>query len=117
MTEMRGVSWSGFDVRGDEKSIAEVVRLIHRDAANGHKTSNMDYGSALTALKEGRHVARTGWNGNGMWIELQKTDGKSWMSLPYTYLNYPVDSDDARGARVPWVPSQTDQLAEDWFIV
>jgi hypothetical protein len=39
------------------------------------------------------------------------------MTLPYVYLNYPDDARNTPGARVPWLPSQTDMLAEDWEIV
>lgn len=34
----------------------------------------MNFGQAIEALKEGKKVARTGWNGKGMYIYL--ADGK-----------------------------------------
>jgi len=77
----------------------------------------MDFGQALYALKAGAKVARDGWNGKGMWVEMQRPDVNSKMTLPYFYLNYPADSTFTPGARVPWVPSQTDMLAEDWGVV
>ena len=52
-----------------------------------------------------------------MWLELQVPDAHSKMTLPYIYLNYPHDSLHTPGARVPWLASQTDMLAEDWGIV
>jgi len=70
----------------------------------------MDFGAALAALKEGHHVARSGWNGAGMWLELQIPDERSKMRRPYIYMS-PVDSQ-----FVPWVASQTDLLAEDWYV-
>ena len=30
----------------------------------------MDFGEAIKALKEGKRVARTGWNGKGMFLYL-----------------------------------------------
>ena len=39
--------------------------------------TQLTFGQALEALKEGKRVARTGWNGKGMWIVLM-----SGMSLP-----------------------------------
>lgn len=30
----------------------------------------LDFGAALSALKRGQHVARSGWNGKGMWLAL-----------------------------------------------
>ena len=70
---------------------------------------------ALHQLKHGVKMARDGWNGKGMWLELQTPDEHSKMTLPYLYLNYPAGSAAyPDGARVPWLASQTDLLAEDW---
>jgi hypothetical protein len=69
------------------------------------------FSKALELLKEGRKVARNGWNGKGMWIEMQRPDAYSKMTLPYLYLNYP------QGNRVPWLASQTDLICEDWYEV
>ena len=87
----------------------------------------MDFGAALTDLRDGLRVARAGWNGKGMWIALspgfelpaaavfsepiaeeitaQGTDG---VFRPYLMMRT-VD-----GEFVPWVASQTDVLADDW---
>ena len=77
----------------------------------------MDFGDALVNLKAGKRVARKGWNGKGLWLELQHPDTFSKMTLPYVYLNYPEDADNTPGARVPWLASQTDMLCEDWVVV
>lgn len=77
----------------------------------------MDFGSALNALKQHMKVARSGWNGKGMWLELQEPDAHSKMTLPYIYLNYPADAQNTPGARVPWLASQTDLLAADWELI
>lgn len=68
----------------------------------------MDIGQALTALRAGGRVTRTGWNGPDQWIALQVPDENSKMRKPYLYIS-PVD-----GEFVPWLASQTDILAEDW---
>jgi hypothetical protein len=77
----------------------------------------MDFGKAIASLKAGDLVAREGWNGKGMWLELQRPDAHSKMTLPYVYLNYPADAANTPGARVPWLASQTDMLADDWYVV
>ena len=77
----------------------------------------MTFGLALECLKKGMHVCRAGWNGKGMWLELQLPDKHSKMTLPYVFLNYPADAQNTPGARVPWLASQTDMLAEDWKVV
>lgn len=77
----------------------------------------MNFGQALEALKDGKLVAREGWNGKGLWLALQRPDANSKMTLPYLYLNYPSDAPTTPGARVPWLASQTDMLADDWVLV
>ena len=74
----------------------------------------MNFGQAIEAVKLGKRVHRAGWNGKGLWVELQTPDEHSKMTLPYLYLNYPTDAQNTPGARVPWLASQTDMLAEDW---
>lgn len=55
--------------------------------------------------------SRRGWNGPGQFIELQIPDEHSKMTLPYIFITT------VQGDRVPWLPSQTDLLARDWYIV
>lgn len=71
----------------------------------------MDFGDAIRALKQGQRVTRAGWNGKGMWLELQVPDAHSKMTLPYIFMST-VTKD-----RVPWLASQTDMLAEDWQVI
>jgi hypothetical protein len=76
------------------------------------------FGWALEQLKAGKRLARAGWNGKGLWIKLQVPVEHSKMTLPYIYIEYPVGHPAyPNGSRVPWVPSQTDQMAEDWFVL
>ena len=70
----------------------------------------MEFGKAIEALKEGKMVAREGWNGKGMYLELQVPDEHSKMSLPYIWMWTACEN------RVPWLASQTDVLATDWII-
>jgi len=74
----------------------------------------VNFGQALDSLKLGQRVARSGWNGKGMWLRIQTPDANSKMTLPYIYIEYPVYPN---GSRVPWLASQTDILSEDWVIV
>lgn len=75
----------------------------------------MPFGDALIALKEGKKVARARWNANHV-LEMQVPDENSKMGLPYIYMTIGSEAADLQGKRVPWVASQTDLLAEDWFI-
>ena len=78
----------------------------------------MDFGWALRQLKEGKKVCRLGWNGKGIYIELQQPDEHSKMTQPYIYIvTTGLQSDNPNAPRgiVPWLASQTDMLAEDWM--
>jgi hypothetical protein len=80
----------------------------------------MNFGRALEALKEGKKAARKGWNGKGIFIELQRPDAHSKMTHPYIFIDTTgllTDNPDAPKNRVPWAPSQTDIMAEDWQTV
>lgn len=72
-------------------------------------TNTFGFSAALHRLRKGKKVARTGWNGKGMWIELQKPSKTSKMTLPYIYMKT------ADNNLVPWSASQTDILARDWY--
>jgi len=83
----------------------------------------MNFGDAISYAKTGSRVARTGWNGSGMYAYIVPAG------------EYPPVTEIARqefGAKVPyrsywalktaqgdvatWAPSGSDSLAEDWFI-
>lgn len=79
---------------------------------------------ALDALKEGKTVAREGWNGKGMYLFLVNGSGiteaindmygdperKAMLVLNAIYMKTADDK------LVPWLASQTDLLSEDWII-
>lgn len=71
----------------------------------------MNFGDAIQALKNGKRVARAGWNGKNMYLELQRPDEHSKMTLPYIYMRT------VQGEFVPWLASQTDVLSDDWITV
>ena len=72
---------------------------------------NLNFSEILFQIKAGKRCMRKGWNGKGMYVELQVPDEHSKMGLPYLYMST-VD-----GKLVPWTLSQTDVLAEDWTVV
>jgi len=115
----------------DEDDLSDVTLGMKVVDADGHESwvpfdvfeeayrpcDNLPFGLAIEALKLGHKVARTGWPSRGKWLELQNPDGNSKMTLPYIYINYPDDAVNTPGARVPWLASQTDVLADDWYLV
>ena len=77
----------------------------------------MNFGWALIQLKQNQRVSRSGWNGKGIFIELQTPDEYSKMTSPYIYIDttgLQTDNLNAPKSRVPWLASQTDMLANDW---
>ncbi len=86
----------------------------------------MNFGTALDMLKEGNKVAREGWNGKGVFLFLVPGSTFEVNRPPLlgiypggTVINYHahVDMRTATGEIVPWLPSQTDMLAEDWVLI
>ena len=80
----------------------------------------MNFGQAIEALKEGKRVARKGWNDKGIYLELQIPDAHSKMTLPYIYIvtsRLETTNPDAPRGVVPWLASQTDMLSDDWVVV
>lgn len=76
----------------------------------------MTFGDAIDYLQnyggdQPTRVARRGWNGKDMYIELQVPDSGSKMTLPYIFMRT------VQGDLVPWLASQTDILAHDWEVV
>jgi hypothetical protein len=72
------------------------------------RSTGMNFGEALAVLRAGGRVARVGWNGRDMWLEIQFPDEHSKMTLPYIFIRT------ACGNLVPWLASQTDILSSDW---
>lgn len=89
----------------------------------------MNFGQAIEAMKQGKRVTRTGWNGKGMSVALQKgypdgipcnkqtaqawgmKEGELFKCRPYFQMRC------ADGTFQMWLASQTDILSEDWKIV
>lgn len=88
----------------------------------------MTFGDALLLLKQGEKVARSGWNGKGMFLYLvpaaaypaaRNTKGTMLGVFPDDLVPYQayIAMKTAQDTVVPWLCSQTDALAEDWCLV
>ena len=95
----------------------------------------MNFGQAIEALKEGKKVAREGWNGKGLFVfmqvpaEISEEIIPKMQSLPQSV----KDEFARRGGNIHyhnqmalvntsnqisgWAPSGSDSLSEDWIIV
>jgi len=96
---------------------------------------NQNFGQAIEALKEGKRVARQGWNGKGMFIfqqvpsEINEEIVPKMQSLPQTV----KDEFAKRGGSIRyknqlamvypdntvygWVASPSDVLENDWIVL
>ena len=95
----------------------------------------MKYGAVITSLESGLRCARKGWNGKGMFIYLTsgsitpvsalKEETKNRLfgdkipdGIIAVNINSHIDMKTADGSiTVGWVPSQVDQLADDWEVI
>ena len=75
----------------------------------------MNFSQALNAVKSGSAIRRAGWNGAGLTVKMAPDDGSAM--LPFLFIEYPLTAKTTPGAKCPWVPSQTDLMAEDWDVV
>ena len=97
--------------------------------------TNLNYGQAIEALKEGQRIAREGWNGKGLFVykqipaeiglhiipKMQSVPQavKDVMVKTGTTLNYTNQMAivNANGRVDSWVASSSDTFAEDWVIL
>lgn len=93
--------------------------------------NKMNFGDAIKALKEGRKVARKGWNGKNMylWLKPATIIKSEWCKDPM--LKEIVDANNGEAEALGticiktadnkiltgWLASQTDMLSEDWTVV
>lgn len=96
-----------------------------------------DFGWALRLIKQGKRVARKGWNGKGMFIWLlpagevpksaihdpalravidEHTTGDTFTALPSIRM-WTRNADGRWAVLTGWLASQTDMLADDWYEV
>lgn len=87
---------------------------------------SLSFSDALVAIKEGKRLAREGWNGKGMFVFLVagsrfKVNRKPLLG-PFpegrdvVYRGH-IDLVAADGSVGPWSASNTDLLADDWVVV
>lgn len=100
---------------------ANIIRNTEKNSENS--VCNMTFGQALEALKEGKKVARSGWNGKSQYIEL--ATNISYINADLECINVNHDSIGNKaiafvgtsGVQLGWLASQADMLADDWIII
>lgn len=91
----------------------------------------MTFGQAIEAMKQGKKVARRGWNGKGMylWLLPAASVKAEWCKEPHlkTLAEQNGGEVECLGSvrmktadnkvLTGWLASQTDMLSEDWVVV
>lgn len=89
----------------------------------------MNFSQALEALKQGKKVARKGWNGKNMFvllqpgsevngIEMRNPIARNYYGINRVKIAPHIDLKSADDTYiVGWVASQADMMAEDWEVV
>ena len=102
----------------DSFSPKEVFEEAYR------RTDNMNFGLALEAAKKGLRIARSGWNGKGMYVFLADIQELNTQADLSEFEDQDVEISDllvlrtAQGILQPgWLATQSDMLADDWYIV
>jgi len=94
--------------------------------------TNQNFGQAIEALKQGKRVAREGWNGKQMWLALSVGNPSLPSANFWNPHNKAFAESNGGSAEVlstitmktadnkilmGWLASQTDMLSEDWVIL
>lgn len=84
----------------------------------------VDFGTALMEVREGARAARKGWNGKGMYIFLADDVNFHTDADVSEFAHKDVETSDmlvlrtAQGTFQPgWLATQSDMLADDWYIL
>lgn len=89
------------------------------DTKERDMNDTFDFGAALRLLKDGKRVARVGWNGKRMWLVLIDPGNAMHTSAAGSFDMQPcIGMKTADGNMQPgWLASQADMLSDDWSVV
>ena len=133
----------GWEIPANENPADEGYFVVYQDGyeswcpkaqfeAAGRPVDGMTFGQAIEAMKQGKKVARRGWNGKGMYIWVMPGSTiRSYANSADPHLQAIIDANDgtvtftgsirmktATGEVLTgWLASQTDMLCEAWVVV
>lgn len=82
----------------------------------------MKFGTAIEFVKAGARASRSGWNGNGQYIELARNISYKNARGEIVNVNHENIGSSAiafvgtSGVQLGWLASQADILADDWAV-
>ncbi len=75
-------------------------------------TDVFSFATVYKYIKEGKKVSRLGWNNRHIWIILYNQNNNHYRGFEDFIVIMTTE-----GKYVPWTPSQTDLLTEDWILI
>ena len=118
----RGLNFLGGNVDGGTPNDARHAGYISwspaAQALAAYRTATgLPFGLAVEAMKQGKRVARAGWNGAGMFVYLVPEDVTRLPDGELVYHRQYMALKTAQGDVAAWAPSGSDALADDWYIL
>lgn len=113
----------------------DIFEATYVPGCQGTRPKGLNFGEAVEALKQGKRVAREGWNGKEMFVFMQVPAVippdiiPKMQSLPQTVKDAfglreaPISYSNQLALVKPdnsingWAPSTADALAEDWMVL
>lgn len=97
-------------------------QIVDKDYTVSELAKTMQFGEAIRMMKQGKRVARLGWNGKRQYIELAtcisyKGANEDIVNCEHAAIgNKAIAFVGTSGVQMGWLASQADMLAEDWII-
>ena len=134
MTRGEYNKFRGWQIPADENPDDAGYKVVYPDAYVSwspakafeeayRKCDELPFGLAIEAAKKGEKIARKGWNGKNQYIELAMNI--SYVNAAGEAVNCDHDAIGNKalafvgtsGVQLGWLASQSDMLADDWYIV
>ena len=121
------IFFDGFDKgQGDlfcEVLAEEIGKLISHRPCEKFNDGTMNFGMAIEEARQGKKIARKGWNGKSQYVELatcisyRNADGCEINAEHQSIGNKAFAFVGTSGVQLGWLASQADMLADDWVVV
>lgn len=112
----------GYRVEYEDGYLGWSPRDVFEEAYR--QTDRMNFGLAIEAAKKGLRIARAGWNGKDMYVFLAtdigfttKTDVSEFVGKDVYVSDLLVLRTAQKTLQPGWLATQSDILADDWYIV
>ena len=103
--------------------MADDWEVVNSNEITDLSVTTFTFGEAIRQLKNGKKVARKGWNGKKQFIQLataisyKSPDGEIVNCEHEAIGNKAIAFVGTSGVQMGWLASQADMLSEDWYIV